>query len=218
MRQFQPDATPTEAYLMISGIFVFKMVALAAAVFATGVIGQEVEQKTVVYLLTRPVPRPVLLVMRALAAATVVLLLGLGAAAMASLGAFGGIGESFGRDVPALAVGAAVYTGLFVLISLLVNRAMIFCLLFAFGWETAVPNMPEGMSRLSINAYLTSIANHPSVAGPKDVLDALAGALSRGDIPSRESWISMVVFGVALWVLAALWVQNFEFVPREDAE
>ena len=54
--------------------FVFNYVlVLLALVFSTGTISQEVEQKTIVYLLTRPVPRWRILLMKFSAAATVVL-------------------------------------------------------------------------------------------------------------------------------------------------
>src|SRR5579862_2912550 len=63
-----------EQYTGVSSMLVFHVEALASAIFSTAIISQEVEQKTIVYLLTRPVSRWMLLIMRYLASATVVAL------------------------------------------------------------------------------------------------------------------------------------------------
>lgn len=161
-RHVNPDQSKTDAYVLLSSVIVFRLLALAAAILATGVVSQEVEQKTIVYLLTRPVPRWRYLIGRTAAAMVVTFLVALLSAVAVSLAIFGGLSQLFFNDIPALAAGAAAYVALFTLFSLLVNRAMIVCLLFAFGWELAIPNLGGDIYLLSINSYLTAIAHHPS--------------------------------------------------------
>ena len=103
------------------------------------------------------------------------------------------------------------------LIGLLFNRAMIVCLLFAFGWETAVPNMPGQMSFLSINSYLQAIAQHPSAGGVKP-MGMLSAAASDSTIAPITAYVSMAVFALVLVAFGAGWFTHFEYLPREDAE
>ena len=56
-----------------------------------------------------------------------------------SAAVYGGLGLNnpyLLRDLTAVAVGALAYGTLFVLVSLIINRSMVVCLLFAFAWET----------------------------------------------------------------------------------
>jgi ABC-2 type transport system permease protein len=216
-----PNSTQAEQYANVSSMIVFRMVALASAIFTTSIISQEVEQKTIVYLLTRPVPRWKLLLARFAASALVVALLGIFGSFVVSIGVYGFAG-AFGNplfvsDLLAIVLGALAYGGLFLFISLIINRAMIVCLLFAFGWETMVPNMPgEQLARLSIFSHMQAIAEHPS-SGSK-VLNFFAGDLgtnliTRGDAVPVLILVAAVALGVASW-----WFTRFEYVPREDAE
>jgi ABC-2 type transport system permease protein len=215
-----PDSNPSERYGNVSSIIVFRMLALAAAIFTTGIVSQEVEQRTIVYLLTRPVPRWKLLIMRYLAAVVVVAIVTLLAALATSLGVFGAAGisnELLVNDVKALVLGAMAYCGLFLLVSLIFNRAMIICLLYAFGWETSVPNMPGDISRLSIFSYLQAIAEHP-VAEAQGVQGALTGNISSNMITGSTAYPTLVLLIAITLGVSLFWFTKFEYVPREDAE
>jgi len=218
-QRLTPDATPMEAYTLMSSVLVYRLLALTSAIFATAVVAQEVEQKTIVYVLTRPIPRWKILLFRLLAAVVSVFIVCAMAATLLTLAVNKGFPPVYFRDLTALAVGALAYTSLFTLVSLLVNRAMIYCLVFAFGWETAVANMPGGMYWMSLYNYLTSIAAHPQPKeGDKGFLDALAGTIGSTSIPAQTAWIAMPAFAVACATLAAWWFSQFEYTPREDAE
>jgi ABC-2 type transport system permease protein len=215
----QSSATTEDAYSNVSAIFVYHILALASAIFTTAIISQEIEQKTIVYLLTRPVPRWKLLLLRYLASAIVVSLIGILCAVFASVGSYHGLASNplLLKDCAALIMGAFAYGALFLVVSLMFNRAMIICLLFAFGWETAVPNMPGQMYYLSIYSYLQGIAQHPS-AGNNKLLALLVGGAGDNTLTAGISYGVMVAFVVALAVLGAWWFTNFEYLPREDAE
>ncbi|MBX3118396.1 MAG: ABC transporter permease subunit [Fimbriimonadaceae bacterium] len=211
-----------DAYATLSGWLVFRLLALIAAIFAAVVVAQEVEQKTIVYLLTRPVPRPKILLARTAAAIVVTFVIGAIAALAVSVSVMGTAGftnDLMLRDIKALFVGAAAYVSLFVLISLWLNRSMLICLLFAFGWEMAIPNMPGTMYRLSIFSYLTAIAERPSSGGQLNTLGTgLSGELSSNILLPSTGYLTMGFLIVACLGLGAWWFKNFEYVPREDAE
>lgn len=219
-KRVNPGKPLEEMYAMLSAILVFRLLPLASAIFSTAVISQEVEQKTIVYLLTRPVPRAQLIAMRGLASITVVALVAFFAAVVVSLSVYGADAFSnplLWRDLKAIIIGAAAYGSLFVFISLLINRAMIVCLLFAFAWETSVPNMPGSMYYLSITSYLTAIAERPS-SQTGDIMQLLAGSFGTNTLTMGVALPTMLVL-IAVCSLAAMkWFTRFEYVPREDGE
>lgn len=212
--------SPQEAYNQVSAVLVYRVLALTAAIFSTAVVSQEVEQKTIVYLLTRPIPRQTLLLARSLAATTVVVLIGWLLALGVTIAVFGprlGDNAMLGKDLVGLAVGALAYTSLFVLLSLWINRAMIVCILFAFGWETMIPNLQGDIYYLSIYKYLETISERPSVAasGP---IGALAAQLSANQMTTQTAWVALIAMIVAFTALAGWWFTHYEYVPREDSE
>jgi ABC-2 type transport system permease protein len=212
--------TPLEAYGQVVDIVVFRMLALAAAVTSTSVVTQEVEQKTIVYLLTRSQPRAWILLCRVLAAtvtATIISWMALFAAGIPTLGANLLSSSAFRTDLVILAVGALAYVSLFTFVSLIINKALIVCLLYAFGWETFVQNMTGGMSRLSLSGYLSTLANHAAIAS-KGPVAFLSGDLGADKPAAWVCWIVLLAVGIMLAGAGALWFQNNEYVAREDAE
>lgn len=213
--------TPREQYGQMMQILVLRLVALAAAFFATGVVAQEVEQKTIIYMLTRPVVRWKILLARLLAAVTAVFVIATVTAALVAfniLGAGGLTGAAFMNDLKAMAVGSLAYVSLFVLVSLFVNRSMIVTLLFAFGWETAVPNMTGNIDYLSVYSYMSAIAAHPTPTNFRNPLGLLAGQFGTNDITAGMAWQVLVVLIAATATLGCWWFTHFEYVPREDSE
>lgn len=217
------NENPQESYSMVSSLLLFRLLPLASAIFSSGVLSQEIEQKTIVYLLTRPIPRPQFLILRTLASALVVsIVVTLGAISLSSA-VFGGLGLSnpiLYRDIQAIIVGSLAYGTLFVVLSLLINRSMIVSLLFAFAWETSVPSMPGSVYLLSISSYLTAIAQRPSVGrdaggGP---LGVLASTLGTNTLRPDVGWAAMAILIGFCAVFGAYWFKNFEYLPREDAE
>lgn len=222
-KTLQPNSTALAQYSSVSQMLVFRIVALASAIFTTAIISQEVEQRTIVYLLTRPVARWKLILLRYLASVVVVSLLGIIAAVATTYGAFRGFTGNalLGSDIVALIMGAVSYGALFLFLSLLFNRAMLVCLLFAFGWETSVPNMPGTMDSLSILSHLQAIAQHPSAGegeNQNNFVNLAAGLLGTNTIPADRAWAVLIGLTVAMLLASAWWFTHFEYVPREDAE
>ena len=213
-----PNSEQVQNYSTVASMLVFRLVALASAIFTTAIISQEVEQRTIVYLLTRPVPRWKLIVIRYLASVLVVGLVGVLAAILTTFGAFNGFNNPvLWNDIKAIMIGACAYGALFLFVSLLFNRAMLVCLLFAFGWETSVPNM-RGMESLSIQAYMQAIAQHPADDSNPEFLELITGTLGINLITPDRAWAILIGLVVILLALSAWWFTHFEYVPREDAE
>lgn len=214
------DPNLVESYGQISTVLLYRVLALSAAILATAVLSAEIEQKTIVYLLTRPIPRWKLLISRTAAAMTVVFVVGALGTIASALGVFGLSGlakEVVLRDFLGVAAGAAVYVAFFVLLSMLINRAMIVCLLYAFGWETAASLMPGDLYVLSIYRHLMSAIGHKleTAQGP---LGAMQRALGSTGLPPTAAWIVLGCILVVCLGMGAIWFSTHEYLPREDVE
>ena len=215
------DATGLRLYDTIATFLVYNFVlVILSVIFGTGVITQEVEQKTIVYLLTRPVPRWRILLMKYAATVTMTTLtvwLASLALALATLG-FGGIAHSgLLRDIGMLAVGALAYGALFLLVATLVDRPLMFGLLYAFGWESWVPSLPGNFKYLSLMAYLRVLAPHggnqDNGADPSSIL----AALSSNPISTHVATLALIVAIGGALVAALAVFSTREYVPREEA-
>lgn len=215
------DLSAIDSFGRVNQAVVLRVAALVAAVFGTMVINHEVEQKTIVYLLTRPVPRWQLLLGRMLAAWVVALVVSVCAELVAGAAVLGTGVFTSGRlfaDIAVLALGLAAYTGLFVLLSLTLSRSLIVSLLFAFGWETFVPNMPGDMYYVSILTYMRSAGPHTVVAGGPSLGDVLTGALNPKTVEPGLAWAVLIVMTLVLWGLCQWRFSRFEFSPKEEGD
>jgi len=216
-KRFDSNATQTDSYVNVVNILVFRLLPLASAIYTTMIVSQEVEQKTIVYLLTRPVQRWQLLIGRwgaTVTAVTILSFIGIVAAFIGSRGAQ----VSIGMDLLAVLLGALAYGSLFLFITLIFNRALIICVLFAFGWESSVPNLPTGLQSLSVLAHMQAIAKHPEAEGGKKFLELIAGVLGDSKLTASSSAFGLLIFSIAMVGLSCYWFTTHEYIPREDAD
>jgi ABC-2 type transport system permease protein len=133
------------------------MVPVISLVLASSALGDLVADETLVYLWHRPVPRVVIATAAWLSALTVAV------PATAIPLAAGSLLTTGGDLHTALAVGAAnglaavAYTGIFVLLGLVVRRSLVVGLAYVFIWELFVARVGAGAAKLSINTYPASV-------------------------------------------------------------
>jgi len=210
--------TQAQQYADLSSMLAFHLAPLAAAIIVTSIIGQEVEQKTIVYLLTRPISRWKLLLSRYLAACIVVAGISILCTLALSIAIFHNPlrNELLVPDFLAILCGSFAYGSLFLMFSLLIVRSMIPCMLF-FVWEVSIPNMPGDIYHLSIYSYMQGIAQHPVVDQQKGVA-FLTGSMSNNLLTPSTSYASLIGCALVLGALSLWWFSRFEYVPREDAD
>jgi ABC-2 type transport system permease protein len=161
-------------------------------VFSTSALGAELRDGTVTNLLLKPIPRPVILGAKYLAAVLAALLVLLPAEAVGHIVAAGGLGSTdlLAATLLATVVGTLAYCALGVLLSLLFARALLVGLAYALLWEGAVVGVAPSASSLSIRGYTEGV---------------LAALLSGGvDLTTRLGPVSATVLAatVTLAVLA----------------
>ncbi len=151
---------------------------LTSVLFGTSVLGDELEDGTVIYLLTKPVQRWLILLPKVAAAwllTTALVIVSLFISVMIVLGGDGGsIVLGFGV---AAAIGALAYAVVFTLLSIVSSRALIAGLIFVFIWEGAVTDIFEGVRFLSIRHYTLGLADWLADA-PDVYLDAYVGGVT----------------------------------------
>ncbi len=207
-----------EQYGMLVRLVVYRLAGLAAAMFTVSVISQEIEQKTIVYLVTRTVPRNVLVFSRGMAAVVAVTLVSwipLVGVALAMLGPGFVTEPMFWMDLFIMFLGSAAYCSLFVFITLLLNRAMLVILIFAFVWEAFVPFLKGDMYLLSVNTYMNVLATHPNKAAAAVVTAMQSDSTA---VAQWAAWAVLPTVAVGMLLLSGWWFSRFQYLPREDAE
>lgn len=135
-----------------------------ALVAGSAAVAEEVEDRTITFLFSRPVPRPAVLLGRlgailvfllALLALSTFLLLAASARARG-----GGDGLEAGIREPlyaAVLLGGAVYASLFAVLGVFVKSPIIVGLGYAFAFEGFLANLPASTQAMTIQFYLRSV-------------------------------------------------------------
>jgi len=153
--------------MMIWLLYIRFIVPVLGVFFGTSLIADEVDDKTITYLFTRPIPRRAVLLGKYLAylACTVLLVLPSVVLMFFLVVPIGGgaIGPAFPAlvtDLAMLAVGLASYGAVFALVGARLKRPLVVGLVFAFGWEPAVLLFPGYLRRLTVAYYLQGLVTH----------------------------------------------------------
>jgi ABC-2 type transport system permease protein len=167
------EVTAADLYGIIVTVYIRFLVPLAALFYATALIADEVEGKTLTYLLTRPVRRAAILAGKFAACLATTLSLSLPSLVVTFFllttargwGSVGAAVPDLFRDMGVVTLALLAYGALFTLLGVLLKRPMIPGLLFVFVWEM-VANLPGYLPRFTLTAYLRSLVRHrPPVEG-----------------------------------------------------
>ncbi|WP_332699593.1 ABC transporter permease, partial [Halalkalibacter lacteus] len=131
----------------------------------TALMADEVEDKTITYLFTRPIQRGAVLVGKFLAylACTFLVVLPSVMIVYFLLVPFSALPETFGNlliDLGLLAIGLAAYGAVFALVGVVVKRPLIAGLIFAFGWEQIALVIPGSVRQFTLMYYLQALVPH----------------------------------------------------------
>jgi ABC-2 type transport system permease protein len=204
--------------MMIWMFFVRFTVPVLSIFYGTALVADEVEDKTITYLFTRPIPRGAVLVGKYFAFLASTLLVVLPSVMLVWLLVVpirGSLGASFPellKDLAILAVGFAVYGSLFAFIGARFKRPLMIALFFVFAWEQAALLFPGYMRRFTVAHYLQGLVPH---AMPSDGAVSIIQAVFQ-ETPSLGTsifWLA-VIWAVFLW-LAARTVERKEYVLEQ---
>jgi len=206
-------AGPVIFGLMMWVFFVRFCVPVLAVFYGTSLIADEVEDKTITYLFSRPIPRGAVLVGKYLAYLVCTVFVMLPAIVLVWLLIVpiqGQLGASFPAmlvDLGLVALGLTVYGALFALFGSVLKRPLLSGLIFIFGWETFALLLPGYLKRLSVAFYLQGLVPHTM---PSNSAVSLIQSIVR-DIPTLTE--SLVFLG--LIELLCLWLATRAVASRE---
>jgi ABC-type transport system involved in multi-copper enzyme maturation permease subunit len=168
-------------------VFLSFLLPLWSLSFATESFGSEREGSSMLWLLTRPLPRPAIYLAKFVALLPWSLGLNLGGFALLCLAAGRPGPLALRLFWPAVLCGTLAFAALFQLIGAFFTRAAIIAVVYSFFLETILGNMPGYMKRLSISFYARCM-----------MFDA---AELQGLQPEKPSMYLPVDGSTALWVL-----------------
>ena len=187
--------------------------------YGTALIADEVEDRTITYLFTRPIRRGAVLMGKYLAylACTGLVVLPSVMVVYFLLVPVGGgsLGAAFPalvKDLGLLGLGLAVYGAVFALVGASFKRPLLSGLIFVFGWEPVIVAVPGYMKKFTVAHYLQALVPH---AMPQDSVGSVLQSILQvfGSPPSV--WSSLVWLAV-IWVtglaLATWVVERREYV------
>jgi ABC-type transport system involved in multi-copper enzyme maturation permease subunit len=205
--------------LMIWLLYVRFIVPILGVFYGTALIADEVDDRTITYLFTRPIPRGAVLAGKYLAylACTVLLILPSVVIVFFLMVPMGGSGvasafPSMLGDLGMLAAGLAAYGAVFAWVGARVRRPLVAGLVFVLGWEPAVLLFPGYLKRLTVAYYLQALVPH---AMPQDsAISVLMQVFT--EVPGMILSLSalLVLTLGALWA-AARTVESREYVLEQ---
>ncbi len=203
--------------VMIWVLFLRFIIPVLGVFYGTALMADEIEDKTITYLFTRPIARGAVLLGKYLAYVVCTSLVVLPSVMLVYflLVPFREIGASFGQlltDLGLLGLGLAVYGAVFAFVGSFFKRPLVIGLVFAFGWEQVAMALPGYMKQFTIAYYLQALVPH---AMPSEGVVSVLQGLFR-DAPSAPAALAWLGAYVAIFLyLAARTVERKEYVLEQ---
>lgn len=143
----------------IQGVSLGTLLPLFGLIVGTGAIGPEIDDGSIIYLLSKPVPRSVIVRSKLLVAVSATVAFAAVPTFLAGLIMAGGeAGIAVGFGVGAFVAGT-VYSAIFVLLAIATRHAMVFGLAYALVWESLVGSFVPGAQVLSVQQWALAIVD-----------------------------------------------------------
>ncbi|HET7581273.1 MAG TPA: ABC transporter permease subunit [Candidatus Limnocylindria bacterium] len=154
----EPVNRPHAAARLLEVFGTATLMPLVALLFGTATLGAELEEGTAIYLLAKPVPRWQTLLTKLVVAAACSIALTSIPVLLAGLIAGAGIGLAVAFAL-ATAVGSLVYCAIFVALSLITGRALVFGLGYVLIWEGVLAGLFAGTQTFSVRQHTLALAD-----------------------------------------------------------
>ena len=142
---------------ILGGFALATIVPLLGLIAGTGSIGPEIDDGSIVYLLSKPLSRFSIVLTKAVVAVSIITVFGALAVLLSGL-VLSGTSDNLavGYAVGALIAGVA-YGTFFLMLAVLTRHAVVVGLLYALIWETLIGSYVPGAQTLSINQWSLAI-------------------------------------------------------------
>lgn len=168
-------ADETLSVSLLGGFTLGTMIPLIGLIVGTGAISPEIDDGSIVYLLSKPLSRHTIATTKFAVASLTVVVFGALPTLLAGLVLLGtqdgvAVGYAVGAGVAGIA-----YCALFLLLSVLTRNAVVAGLLYALIWETLIGGFVPGAQTLSIQQWALAVTQTVlgTAAGPLGVASAV---------------------------------------------
>jgi ABC-2 type transport system permease protein len=198
-------------------IYIQLLIPILALFFGSGIVNEEVENKTLVFLTTAPIPKPSIItgkfaayVLLGIIIVNVGLILCFLIVNINRLGNMVHIKEFF-SFISVGIVALVTYMALFMLLGTLLKKAgVVLGLLFIFGWENVVQYFPGVTQKFTIIHWIKSLLPH----GARGTVFKFL-MLQLEPSSTLESLVVLIIFVIGALVAASLIFQNKEYILSE---
>ena len=187
-------------------VYVTGYIVILALFYGTSIVADEIENRTLSYLTTRPIAKSGIFLGKYAAYVTLMLLM-VSASLFFSYFIMNGhrfrdpaLYLTFLKYAGALGLGIIAYTGLFAFLGTFLKREILVGLLFGFGWENVVQYFPGSTQRLSLVHYMKSLMPRRAAGGPLSIL------LFRLEPSKPAVAVLMLIVIAAVFVALACWL------------
>ena len=203
--------------VMIWMLFLRFIVPVLGVFYGTALIADEVEDKTITYLFTRPIPRGAVLVGKYLAYLVCTGLVVLPSVMLVYflVVPFAQIPGTFTQlvtDLALIGLGLAVYGAVFAMVGASFKRPLVIGLVFAFGWEQVAMALPGYMKQFTVAYYIQALVPH---AMPSDGVVGLLQGFFRDSPPVGTCLAWLGSYLVVALFLATRAVERREYVLEQ---
>jgi ABC-2 type transport system permease protein len=192
------DAATRFTGRLLANFGVAALLPLVTVIVGTAALGSELDDGTIVYLLAKPVPRSLIVLVKLVVAWAVSAMLVVVPILLAGVIASGGdasLGVGYGL---AALLGTLEYTAVFLALSLVTSRALVIGLAYVVVWEGVVAGLFAGTRIVSIRQHVLAVADALSGEG------AVAAELAVGT--------AIIVGGIVIVGAVALAVRRLALV------
>jgi ABC-2 type transport system permease protein len=208
--------------LMIWALYIWVIVPVLGVFYGTSLMADEVEDKTITYLFSRPIPRGAVLLGKYLAYLACTGLIVLPSVMLVYFlvlplggGGLAAIARGFPdllKDLGLLGLGLAVYGAVFAFIGAQLRRPLLIGLFFIVGWEYVVLALPGYLKRFTVAYYLQALVPH---AMPQESTVSALQAFFRQTTSAPASLAALGLILVVSLALAARAVERREYVLEQ---
>jgi ABC-2 type transport system permease protein len=174
---------------LLGGLALATMVPIIGVIAGTGAIGPEIDDGSVVYLLSKPIKRPTIISTKLIVAIAVTMVF----SALPTLVAgfiLNGNGQQIAVAYTVAALVASIaYAAVFLLLGTVSRHAVVFGLVYALVWEALFGSLVPGARTLSVQQWSLAVAH-----------EVTGGDLVTSDVGLATGVIFLVaVTGLATW-------------------
>ncbi|MEU9994687.1 ABC transporter permease [Streptomyces sp. NPDC048370] len=150
---------------VLGGFALATMVPLIGVIAGTGAIGPEIDDGSIVYLLSKPVKRPSIIFTKLIVAIAVTMAFSAVPTFIAGM-ILNGNGQQVAVAYTVAALVASIaYSALFLLLGTVSRHAVVIGLVYALVWETLFGSLIDGAKTLSVQQWALAVAQKVSGEG-----------------------------------------------------